>query len=56
MREILQEIKVLQSKRSGCVPNMQGASPVGRDRGGRSYAAQAVSSSGAEPGEVEKGG
>ena len=27
----------------GCVPNLQGASPVGRVRGGNSYAAQIIS-------------
>ena len=38
MREILEEIKVLQNKERRCVPNLQGASPVGCDREGRSYA------------------
>ena len=42
MREILEEIKVLQRKSRGCVPNFRGASPVGRDKGGCSYAARTV--------------
>ena len=44
MRETLEEIKVLRSKERGCVPNLQGASPVGREDGGRSYVARSVSS------------
>ena len=28
------------------MPNLQGASPIGRDEGGRSYAAQTVSEGG----------
>ena len=33
MREILEEIKVLQGKERGWVPNLRGASPIGRDEG-----------------------
>ena len=39
MREIMQELKELQSKEGGCVPNLQGVSLVGRDKGCRSDAA-----------------
>ena len=39
MREIL-EVKELQIKERGCVPNLQGASPVGCDDGNRPYAAR----------------
>ena len=42
MREILEEIKYSKVMRRGCVPNLRGASPVGRDEGGRSYATQTV--------------
>ena len=42
MREILEEIKVLQSKVWGRVPNLRGASSISRDDGGRSYAARTV--------------
>ena len=34
---------VLQRKERGCKPNLRGASPVGRDEGGRSYATHTVS-------------
>ena len=46
MREILKEINELQIGKWGCMPNLQGASPVGRDEGDRSCAARTVSKSG----------
>ena len=46
MREILEEIKVLQSKESRCVPSLRGASSVGLGEGDRSYAARSVSRGG----------
>ena len=42
MRKIVEEIKVLQSKESGCVLNLRGASLVGHQGEGHSYAAQTV--------------
>ena len=33
MLEILEEINILQNKERGCVPNLQGASPVSSDVG-----------------------
>ena len=55
MREILEEIKYFKVKSRGCVPNLRGASLVGRDEGG-SYVTHAVDRSGAELGDVEEGG
>ena len=46
MGEILQEIKNFEVKRRGCVPNLQGASLVGCDEGGRLYTARTVGRSG----------
>ena len=46
MREILEEIKVLQNKERGCVPNQRGTILVSRDEGGCSYAAQTDDRSG----------
>ena len=46
MREILEEIKVLQSKDRGCVPNLRVTSSVSRGGGSHSYVARAVSSGG----------
>ena len=42
MPEILEEIKYLKVRGRGHVPNLRGASPVSRDRGGRSYGARTV--------------
>ena len=56
MREILEEIKYFKVKGRGCVPNLQGVSPVDRDRGDRLYVIWAVGRSGAESGGVEGGG
>ena len=42
MREILEEIKCFKVKRRGCVPNLRGASPVGRGEGGYLYTARTV--------------
>ena len=44
MQEILEEIKELQFKKRGCMPNPRGASPVSRDVGDRSYMARMVGS------------
>ena len=42
MREALKAINNFNVKRSGCEPNLQGASLVGRDGEGRSYAAHTI--------------
>ena len=42
MRGILEEIKYSKVMRRGCMPNLRGASPVGHDEGGCSYATQMV--------------
>ena len=46
MQEILKEIKDPKFKEMGFVPNLWGASPVGRDVGDRSYQARAVDKGG----------
>ena len=45
MWEILKEIRELQFKERGCMPHLRGASLVGQDVGGHSYAARTVSRS-----------
>ena len=42
MREVLKEIMLQIKEGGGCVPNLRGASPVGRGEGGGSDAATAV--------------
>ena len=56
MREVLKVINNFKDKERGCVPNLRGASPVGRDKGDRSYVARTVSRSGDEVGDVVGGG
>ena len=43
MREVLKAIKDFKLRRRGHVPNLRGAIPVGRVKGGHSYVARTVS-------------